>query len=428
MSSRLLRTATVTLAGLACAGAVRAAAPAPTGAPFRVISCTTCRSDAPRIAGTKAGGFLTTWDGSTSTDPKAVSGRVFTANGNPRGGDLRIAVDPAINQFDSAVAATTQGKFVVVWSSVAGANSTDMDVWARRYQSTGVPIDPAPIPVNVDDPALPVPPSDYLPAVAPTKDGGFVVTWFRVLPPHDTSPGGQPQIFARRFAAAGTPLAKPVLMSAGLTGEARPDVCVDSRNQAIVTWSSLDRDEPFLSSKYGVVARRLSPTSSPVGGVVTVAAPKATPRPDPAIACLAGGIFAISWQSDQAPATDSADILARRFTQLGRPIGAALRVNTHAAGFQRRPAISQDATGKVFVIVWDVYDSTPNPTVVGIYGRSYTSGGVAQGSDFVVLEKPRDADELEAPDVAHVGTAGQFVVVWQTGDETITGRRYKPGS
>lgn len=428
MSSRLFRSTTAVLAGLACAATAWAAAPAPNGASFRVIQCASCLPNKPRVAGAGAGGFLAVWNGSTSTDPKAVSGRIFTRTATPRGGDLAVAVDPAVNQFDSAVAATKQGAFVVVWSAVNSATGTDMDVWARRYQATGVPIDATPIAVNVDDPALSEAPVDFQPAVAPTSDGGFVVAWMRAIPPYDIDAAHKPHIMARRFNASGVPATAPVKISTGITGSSRPDVCVDASNQAVVAWSSLDNDEPFASSRSGVVARRFSPASVPVGNQITVAAPTSTTSPDPAIGCLAGGIFVVAWQSNQAPAIDVSDILARRFTQLGRAIGTAVRVNTHLSGLQRRPAVSQSSNGKAYVIVWDGDDQAPTPDLVGIYGRSFTSGGVAQGSDFAALEKPRDAATVKAADVAHIGTAGHFVVVWENGTTLLTGRRFKPGS
>jgi hypothetical protein len=80
------------------------------------------------------------------------------------------------------------------------------------------------------------------------------------------------------------------------------------------------------------------------------------------------------------------------------------------------------------VIVWDSFDQTAHPERVGVYGRSFTSAGAAQSTDFAVREKPRDAFEIGASDVAHIGTAGEFVVVWQEGSSTLTGRRFRPGS
>jgi hypothetical protein len=62
----------------------------------------------------------------------------------------------------------------------------------------------------------------------------------------------------------------------------------------------------------------------------------------------------------------------------------------------------------------------------GIYGRRFANAGTAIGADFEVVVDNDNATEPAFPRVDHIGTAGNFVIVWQDGSRAIMGRRYTP--
>jgi hypothetical protein len=391
------------------------AAPAALGLPFRVTSCANCRQEEPSVAGATTGAFFAVWEGSTATDARGVIGRLFTSAGTAQAADFAVAKQVIPDQYDAAVTRDSKGGYVAVWSQVAAGNS---EILAQRFLANGTASGVS-FKVNQDVTGGGIP-ADYDPAVAPTKDGGFVVAWVNLIPPTATSPGTNPQVLFRRFGPTGAALGAQVKLNTGLAHGDRPDVCVDTSGQSVVVWTSVDAFRPFQSNFKGISARRLSPAGALIGTEMVIAAPAATTAKG-AVSCGAGSTFVVVWHSDLSPAIDDTDILGRRFSRLGRAVGPVFRVNSSAPGFQKSPSISHDPQGR-FVVGWQADLGTRR----GIFGRQFAANGNATGTDFEVMSENDDATPPWNPDVAHMGSAGNFVVVWQNGTQAIFGRRFKP--
>jgi hypothetical protein len=402
---------------LALALAVSAwAGPTAQGAPFNVSSCATCVEQAPAVAGAATGAFLVVWKGGSATDPNGVSGRFFTSTGTPRAADFSANKDGISDQYDPAVARDARGNFIVVWSQVTDGNS---EIMGRRYQTNGAPLGPV-FKVNQDPPGTPTVPADFNPAVAATSDGGYIVAWINLLPAGDGTPGGTPQVLARKLNAAGAPIGAQVRISTGLVAGDRPDVCVDTQGRLVVVWTSVDGFPLFEPNHKGVSLRQLTPAGAPMGAAeVLVAAPLASSA-RPAVSCGSGATFVIAWHSDQPPATERTDILGQRFSRLGRPVGPVFRINTTVADEQRNPSIAHDPKGN-FVVVWQAY---LGGTKTGIHGRRFGASGNALSPEFEVTAATTTI--LGSPDVATIGNAGNFVVVWQLGPQSLRGQRFTP--
>ncbi|HEX6898065.1 MAG TPA: hypothetical protein VF789_00035 [Thermoanaerobaculia bacterium] len=400
---------------LGLAAVVAWAAPAPQSGVFRVSSCTTCRQERPVVAGLTTGAFMSVWEGTSTKDAEGVSGRLFTAAGAAPAVDFLVNKDVAPDQFDAAITRDVQGNFVVVWSEVANGNS---EIRAQRYLPTGAVLG-APIQVSLDAPGKPTIPADFNPVVARTKEG-FVVIWMSLLPASASFEGTKPEVLARRFNSAGSPLGSPVKINTGLVNGDRPDVCVDTTGRIVAVWTVVDQFAPFQSTRKGVSLRRFSNTLAPLEPEQVVAAPQAT-TVQPAVSCGSGSTFVVAWHTDLPPAADRTDILAQRYSRLGRKVGAAFRVNSNTAGYQRNPSIAHDAKGN-FVVVWQADLGARE----GIFGRRFTAAAAPTGADFEVVSDVDNATEPAWPRVDHVGTAGNFVVVWQDGARAIFGRRYAP--
>lgn len=410
----ILAAATLLLAALPPAGA---AGPAPIGAKARASSCTTCSQTIPSIAGLASSEFMIGWEGESATDAKGVVGRLFKNTGLPRAADFQInkGVLPP-EQFDVSVAGDTTG-YVAAWSSVSNGNS---QVFAQRYSLAGV-LQGTPVLVNVDNPALP-PYVDFNPTVKRTAGGGFVIAWIRYLPPGATTAGTDPEILLRRFAKNGAALGAAVKLNTRLVNGDRPDLCVDSNGQIDVAWTSADGFPLFQPNHKGVSLRRVSAAGVPQGPEAIVAPPLAS-NAQMSISCGTGGNFVIVWESDRAPATERFDILGARYTKLGRRVGNVFRVNSVTTDNQRNPAVSHDSKGN-FVVVWE------HNLISGgaINGRRYSVAGVATGVDFAVDTYPSGNPRSIEPEIAHIGTAGNFVVAFQDGLQGIWLRRFTPGT
>jgi hypothetical protein len=384
-------------------------APKPQGNPFRVTSCANCRQEKPVVAGLASGSFLTIWEGTSVKDGNGISGRLFNATGAAAAADFLVNKDAAPDQFDAAIARDTQGNFIAVWSEVANGNS---EIKAQRFLPTGAPLG-NPIQVSADPVGTPPPPADFNPVVARTKDG-FVVVWMRLVQ------GNNPEVLARRFSVVGAPLAPPAKISTGLVNGNRPDVCVDTSGQTIAVWTNVDQIVPFQSNRKGVSLRRLSATGAPLGPEQVVVVPQAT-SVQPAVSCGNGSTFVVVWHTDLPPAADRTDILAQRYSRLGRKVGQPFRINSNITGYQRNPSIAHDAKGN-FVVAWQADLGTRE----GIYGRRFNTSGTATGLDFEVVVDNDNATEPAYPRVDHIGKASNFVIVWQDGSRAIMGRRYTP--
>jgi hypothetical protein len=384
------------------------------GPEFHAGSCTDCEKRFPAVAGTKTGEFVVVWQGASRTDPQAILARFFAKTGAPRGVQVQVNKQLPPDQYDAAVAVDPSGNYIVVWSEVINDNS---EIFVQRFNSKAKAVGTA-VKVNVDDPAAPATPLDVYPVVAATPDGGFVVAWIGAVPPSDTD-RIPPVVQFRRFNKNGAPLGPQIRLNTGLVRGIRPDVCVSNAGQAVVVWTSVDGFRPFQNNKKGISMRRVAKTGAPAGPEVVVAQPKAYDS-DGAVSCAPNGTFVVVWHTDETPAVDRMDVLGQRYTPLGRKSGAIFRVNSQAPNDQRDPAISHDASGN-FVVVWE----SREPEVTRIIGRRFKANGTADGADFVIDTQAEGEPMPDEAEVAHIGSAGEFVVVWQAGQEDVVGRRYK---
>ena len=405
-----------TLAAL-CLATAAWAVPAAQGAPFSASSCTNCRQEEPSVAGATTGGFMVVWEGSSTKDLHGINGRLFTPAGTPQAADFLVAKNVVPDQYDAAVARLTSGNYVAVWSQVSAGNS---EIMAQRFLANGT-ASGAVFKINVDAAGTPTIPSDYNPAVARTNDGGFIVVWMSLLPSSPTFPGTTPQVLARRFNAAGAPLGAQAKLSTGLVLGDRPDVCVNTAGEPVAVWTTVDAFRPFQSNEKGISFRRLTSAGVPIGTTETVVAQPLSSSAKGAVSCGAGSTFVVVWHSDQAPASERTDILGQRYTPLGRRLGAVFRVNITVTETQKNPSISHDPQGR-FVVVWQSDLGTRR----GIFGRAFTAAGAPVAPEFEVKSEASDSTPPINPHISHIGTAGNFVVVWQEGTQTVFGRRFTP--
>jgi hypothetical protein len=112
------------------------------------------------------------------------------------------------------------------------------------------------------------------------------------------------------------------------------------------------------------------------------------------------------------------DIVGQRYSSTGAVNGTEFQINTYTTGPQFVPLVSARTDGG-FVVVWGSgHDGSGN----GVFGRLYSSTGVALGTDFQINTY---TPGLQANHSMGMRGDGVFVVVWtdqQTG--TVVGRRF----
>lgn len=139
------------------------------------------------------GNFVVVWE-SDGQDGNSwgIFGQRFNADGSKNGGEFRINTITNSFQRYASVSMDATGNFVVTWTNNNGA-STGEDIYARRYNSSGV-AQGAEFVVNQNTSG-----AQRYSQVKMIKTGGFIVTWTG----SDSDGTG---IFARRYGANGQPL------------------------------------------------------------------------------------------------------------------------------------------------------------------------------------------------------------------------------
>lgn len=395
---------------------LQAADPKPVAAEFPLGVCTTCRLQAPAVAGTPSGAFAASWEGSAATDTRGLLARFYSNKGQARGAERLVFKSIAADQSDAAMAGDTKNNYYLAWSEATSGNS---DVLVQRFKSTGAALGAA-IVVNVDDPALPKAPLDYAPGIAALPNG-FVVAWVRSIPPGATTPGTAPEVWARRFDSAGKALGAPIKVSTGVVKGTAPDVCVPQGAGPVIAWTSIDERRPFEPSLEGVSLRQLTTAGVVVGTAERQIVQPTADSASSAVACGKGGVFALAYELDKAGVTDESDVYVQRFSKTGTFAGGAVRVNTAIAGRQTTPEISYDNKGN-FVVVW----ASSSSDLDAVLARRFSAAGAPLSTAFVVHQSDQAGRRPTLPDVAHYGVSGAFVVVWQEGAGLAFGRRYNP--
>jgi hypothetical protein len=340
-------------AGALALGAATAAPPVSSAQPqpgrlFLLSSCSNCVQHLPTVAGNAAGDFFASWQELRNVVHQDVVGRVFDASQTPLGDEFpvdRAAAGVGPPQFDGAAATDANGNFVLVWTTIADDQSA---ILAQRFDANGNPRG-GPIEVASDPASSPSTPTDFNPAIAATPDGGFVVAWVSLVT--GDQPPGPPRVMSRRFGASGAPTGPAVQLSTGLALGDRPSICVSATGRIHAAWTFADAFHPFEPSLAGVAVRRLSAVDVPFGPEQVVA-PALASDARVAISCGPVNSYVVAWHTDQPPAASGTDIVAQRFNRRGRAVGGPFLVNQIADQNQKNPALFHDPTG-AFVVVWE---------------------------------------------------------------------------
>jgi hypothetical protein len=134
-----------------------------------------------------------------------------------------------------------------------------------------------------------------------------------------------------------------------------------------------------------------------------------------AVAVNPRGGAVVVWSSYSSASGRSNDILARWLSGAGSPVDDEFQVNAVFQGNQTEPDVAMDADGRM-VLVWQ----GPGPDQEDIFLRLYDTGGNPFKSDLLV--NLHTAGRQIYPRAA-TGSAGVFVVVWESREPTSEGER-----
>lgn len=300
------------------------------------------------IAGLQGGRFVVVWqDFSGRLGDECGSGikaKVFGRDRELVRDEFLVNVETRDNQADPAVAALSDGGFVVAWHDFSGTQSDD-NVKARLFGPDGGPAS--------DEFLVNTHTKNYqgAPSVASLVRGGFVVAWNDFSGTlGDCSEGS---IKAKVF---------------GQTGETiRDEFLVNTRkqkNQSLPVVSALE-DGGFVvawtdwsgtlgdSSSTSIKARLFDEVAMPLGDEFRVNTETANCQLRPALAPLKDGGFVVVWTDHSGRGGDSSGsgIKGKVFGPRGTIVQDEFLVNTETEGDQNAAAVAGLVDGS-FVVSW----------------------------------------------------------------------------
>jgi hypothetical protein len=236
---------------------------APLTGEIQVNAYTMGSQNVPAVVADADGDFFVAWNSDHDGSSRGIFGRVFSSAGAALASEFQANTYTLFDQQGPAVAAGTEGDFVVVWRSQGQLGLPNQyDLLARRISHEGAPI-ATEFQVNVYGSTLVSPSS---PSVAALAAGDFVVAW------HVFGDGSDYGIFGRHFSSAGDPLTGAFQVNRYTVGHQLAASVAAGQGAGpggdfVVAWSSFTQDGSF----YGVFAQRLrEPATLDVDGNGTI--------------------------------------------------------------------------------------------------------------------------------------------------------------
>lgn len=383
--------------------------PKPTGE-FQVNEVSSYAQKDPRVAMGADGRFVVVWTSYVTGANPDISVRFYDAEGQATVEFTANTITDGVQEKPD-VALDADGNFVVVWSGVNQESITSFDIYARRFDHSGNPVDTPEFLVHEPDDT-----QQHSPRVAMHSGYGFVVAWideeygdpyyyavrarrfdtdvvpmdtelvvsgpdverrrecdialsdtngdFMVAWSQDPSTAGNDyDVHGLRFAGFGSIPGPPLVVSTNnLSNQAWPSVAMGQSGNAIIAWVTMHLDDLVTA------AIRLYDASGTPGDEIaldtdTVKAMRINVAMDDS-----GRFLAVYAAED----IDLYGIYLRWFDADGSPIGGKQLVNFFTAGMQMDPAVAMAPDGR-FVVVWS--SNALDGGRDGIFGRRYTSDG-----------------------------------------------------
>ena len=189
-----------------------------------------------------------------------------------------------------------------------------------------------------------------------------------------------------------------------------PVVAADAAGNFVVAWTGDDQD----GAGAGVFAQRFDSLATPLGNEFQVnsstggaQALNASPPIPPTGSWLRDG---------RGEGRIAGGGLCQRYDSLGLPVGNEFQVSSYNP-FDRDPSGPGVDAGGNFVVAWD---SAPDGSGYGVFGKRYDSDGVPLSADFQVTTYTVNHQRF-----AQVGVtdAGDFLVTWHQTDAADPVRR-----
>jgi len=387
-------------AAIGFSAAALAAQPVYLGSEFQVNVTSSGSQIAPAVAaGDGEGNFFVVWQSFDQDGSGAgVYGRVFSADGAPVSGELRLSTTTAGEQITPAVA-SRYDLFKAVWASQS-KDGNGYGIVLRLFDGAGNPI---PGTYGGEQVVNQTTAGNQIDPAVAAADPQFVVVW---TGPNPSSPS-QTEVWARRYALGGQPLSNELRVNAASSGnQSQPSVAVAADGSFLVAWTADQGD----GSGYGVFARRFDAAGNATTGDIVVPATTLFDQSAPSVAALATGGYVVAWtsylQATPSPVGPQPIVFAQRFDALGNKVGGPIQVTDQSFDRQELPSVDAESDGS-FLVAWQATVLASGDRQVRL--RRYDVNG-APASGELPLNSTSSGDQASPAVAAQPG--GRFVGVW----------------
>jgi Ca2+-binding RTX toxin-like protein len=325
----------------------------------------------PAITALADGRFVATWADTSGTLADtwggAIHGQIFAADGSKIGPEFLVNDGSTSDEYAPVITALSDGRFIAGWIRESGGNTSTV---ARIFNKDGTPFAGD---FKIHDGAV-------LGSVAALANDRFVVTWTSV---------GAGDIHAQIYLPDQGKFGSQFTVNTQTAGQQSESSAVTvSNDRFVVTWTSVDAGIERIHGQMFTHA------GAKVGNEFIVSSQGIAG--DSRVSALDNGRFVVSWEHVNGDGTS--DIHGQVFNADGTKSGGAFLVNTTTGGDQFAPAIAGLDDGR-FVVAWADGD---------IHAQVFNAEGTKSGAEFLVNT---NVAEQTDPSITVIAD-GRFVVAW----------------
>ncbi len=327
-------------------------------AEFQVNTRTSLSQASAAIAADSNGSFVVVWSSYYSGKSNEIRGRRFSADSSPiDANEFEVNTTQTGNQKEPDVAMDAEGNFVVVWQ---GPGISEDDIFAQRFDANGQKID-GEFMVNT------VTSSDQiLPSAAMNASGRFIVVWES----DDLPEPGNQAICAQCYDSNGLKLGSEIILNDPNLPVCRyPDVAMGNDSNAIVVWVWDGSKESIWRRTFPADGNNPPYNAHKVNDSLNIRS-----LTMPTVCVDSAGNYIIAWDG-RTESYEEDDIYVRPYHWSNIEWPSQYMVNTTIDNTQRNPAVAfltdanQGDWGQgTFVVLWEG-DCDSNDTKRDIFGQ-----------------------------------------------------------
>lgn len=344
------------------------------------------------------------WNDATPTNSRIYARRV-KQDGTAIGSEMLVSIDSTITHKAPAVGVDAQGNFAIVWTKTTADGKSSVVI--RRYNASGSALGNETL-VHTNTTG-----NHYDPDIAMLPDGRFIITWASGYQ------DGFGDIYARRYAANGSPLATEAQINSTTSyAQVNPQIAINSAGIYAIVWeaqgmvSGLDvAFSSFDINGNNLIAETMANSESPYND-----------QAFPAIAINNQGNIVVAWHCFFCDGSGMG-VKAKRFSVTGSAIGNEFALNTFKTNHQNYPTIVLDQNNNVFA-AWSGENNVDK--VSSIYGQFFLPDNSPSGPEFRISNEASAGSTIypQVNPIATIDANGIHRVSWMGSRATGAGTYY----